>query len=80
MVSEKGGKRAGAGRLRQRFTLDPEHARMLDVVYRYRRHLPHGANLTKTNVLEDIIAAAALDLPLEVQVAGKLRDVPELAR
>jgi len=76
-----GGKRAGAGRLRQRFSIDAEHARMLDVLYRYRRAThPGGSLLTKTAVLEDVIAAAALDLPLEVQVAGKLRDVPALAR
>ena len=75
-----GGKRVGAGRLHQRFSIDPEHARMLDVLWRYRCAQPHGAALTKTDVLEDVILAAALDLPLEVQVAGKLRDVPELAR
>lgn len=75
-----GGKRVGAGRLHQRFSIDLDHARMLDVLWRYRRHLPHGATLTKTDVLEDLILAAALDLPLEVQVAGKLRDVPELER
>jgi len=75
-----GGKRVGAGRLHQRFSIDPEHARMLDVLWRYRRAQPHGGALTKTAVLEDVICAAALALPLEVQVAGKLRDVPELAR
>lgn len=79
-MASTGGKRVGAGRLRQRFSIDPDHARMLDVLWRYRKHLPHGANLTKNDVLEDIIAAAALDLPLEVQVAGGLRKVPELAR
>lgn len=76
-----GGVRVGAGRLHQRFSIDKEHARMLDVLYRYRRATqPGGSLLTKAAVLEDIIAAAALELPLEVQVAGKLRDVPELAR
>ena len=53
---------------------------MLDVLWRYRRAQPHGGALTKTDVLEDVILAAALDLPLEVQVAGKLRNVPELSR
>ena len=75
-----GGRRVGAGRLHQRFSIDPEHARMLDVLWRYRRAQPHGTALSKTDVLEDVILAAALELPLEVQVAGKLRDVPEIAR
>lgn len=76
-----GGKRAGAGRLRQRITIDVDHARMLDVLYRYRRATqPGGALLTKSAVVEDLICAAADALPIEVQVAGGLRRVPELDR
>ena len=75
----KGGARAGAGRLRHRITLDTEHARMLDVLYRYRRATQLGGSLlTKSAVVEDLICAAADALPIEIQVAGGLRRVPEL--